>query len=360
MEKEAAMETNRRTFDRVREYVASNHIDEALGQLTKHLGKNLQSSVILLTSRWKSLEEDRIRGLLVREEARTEHSRIALAILGLAEELLKTSRKDLSPSPNSKAKPTLRRRSPRSPNSVDVLILTALAVECEAVLRHVRNVREVVHPRGSVYQVGVCAVERGYRSVAVLEVGPGNVNTAVEVERAVGRFAPRYCFFVGIAGGIKDVKVGDVVAATKVYAYESGKDGRTFMPRPDVWRPSDAVISRARVVSRNGLWLKRVQAPGWRSGLRSFVKPIAAGEKVVSSKRSAPAKLLQSNYGDALAVEMEGAGFLLAAYKAEVSGIVIRGISDLLKAPSDLPEEDRQTMAARSAAAFAFEVLHAL
>jgi nucleoside phosphorylase len=99
------------------------------------------------------------------------------------------------------------------------LILTALEVETRAVLRHVPD-QKIENVGGTVFHRGVV---EGW-DVIVAEVGPGNAPAAVIAERAIGRFGPAVALFVGIAGGLKDVAIGDVVVATKVYGYESGKE----------------------------------------------------------------------------------------------------------------------------------------
>ncbi len=98
-----------------------------------------------------------------------------------------------------------------APPMCEVIILTALPIEFQAVLAHLQETREIIHPQGTIYRVGSFARESDRLQVAVAQIGMGGGSAAVETERAIHFFRPHLLFFVGIAGGLKDVQLSDVV-----------------------------------------------------------------------------------------------------------------------------------------------------
>src|SRR5260370_42575463 len=105
-------------------------------------------------------------------------------------------------------------------NLPHAVILTALPVEYEAVRTYLKNLREKVH-EGTIYELG--RFQSGDRSweVAIAEIGMGNPGAASAAERAIAYFKPRLVLFIGVAGGLKDVHIRDVVAAYKSFGYET-------------------------------------------------------------------------------------------------------------------------------------------
>jgi nucleoside phosphorylase len=144
-----------------------------------------------------------------------------------------------------------------------VVILTALRVEYLAVREHLQSIKEVHHPEGNFYETGIFQGEGDDNTweVVIAEIGPENENAAVQTERAIRFFDPGIILLVGVAGGFKtkDVTPGDVVVASKVYGYESGKaEANDFKTRPEVFRPGfkllDAlVLKEKKVFIVNGL-----------------------------------------------------------------------------------------------------------
>ncbi len=240
-----------------------------------------------------------------------------------------------------------------------VVILTALPLEYMAVRAYLEDIREEVHPQGTVYERGAFSSFQQVWDVVIGEIGMGGLNAAFEAERAIHHFEPDVVLFVGVAGGLKDVQRGDVVAATRVYGYEPGKVEATgFRPRPSIGSSSYRMEQRARAEARRDDWLKRLKSPLTDSMPKSYVGPIVAGEKVIASTSSEIGQLLRENYSDALAVEMEGHGFLQATHaNSRVESLIIRGISDLIDDKHQADAENGQQMAAQHASAFAFEIL---
>ncbi|MFD0522899.1 5'-methylthioadenosine/S-adenosylhomocysteine nucleosidase family protein [Paractinoplanes durhamensis] len=238
------------------------------------------------------------------------------------------------------------------------VVLTALELEHAAVVEHLSPPTSERIERGLLFDVGTFEGRTPWR-VAVAQVGPGNPSAGVLLERAVAVFKPGIAMFVGIAGGRKDVRHGDVVAADAVYDYESGKDGNSiYLPRIKTSAPSFALVQRAQAVVRRSRWQERIKPTPPTTRPAAFVKPVAAGGKIVAHDRSDTARLLAAYCGDALAVDMESYGFLRGAYVNEgVATLVVRGISDLLSDKTEANDRQWQAVAAQNAAAFAFEVL---
>lgn len=243
-------------------------------------------------------------------------------------------------------------------NTSRVVIFTAIPVEYRAVRAHLSNLRRERHSKGTRYQGGT--FEAGKRSwdIVLVETGMGNILAAVEAERAINHFNPILVLFVGVAGGLKDVALGDVVVAAKVYGYESGKAGETFQTRPVVGTPTYPLEQLARAEAREEDWLQRLKEPMPNPPPRVFVGPIAAGESVISSTHSTVWKLLKASYDDALAVEMESYGFLQAVHaNPGLDALIIRGISDLVEGKSEADASNFKEIASRHASAFAFEII---
>lgn len=249
------------------------------------------------------------------------------------------------------------------------VILTALGAEHKAVEAHLKPIGqaprllEEIHPNGTIYTQGQFKAHNCTWNVAIAQIDMGNASAAMEAIRAIERFKPRVILFVGVAGGIKGVKIGDVVAASIVYGYECGKltDDRT-LPRPKLGEADNDLKQRAYAEARKDDWCEQIRSGSSSDAAPSvYVKPIAAGEKVIASRKAEVYEYLREYYDDAIAVEMEGFGFLKATQQIKnVSAMVIRGISDLLDSKNDdsvEPEQVRQERAARHASAFAFTLL---
>ena len=310
----------------------------------RNIGKQYEQLIFIITSIPVAYMAVNING--------GNKSNISIGSINQLNEVIMSNTKSVDKNENMYA--------PKSQSRNHAVILTAISEEYSAVRSHLIDLKEVEY-NGTIYETGpFIAKNDKLWNIAIVEIGMHTSRAAFETERASEYFKPDVILFVGVAGGIKDVAIGDVVAVTKAYGYEYGKEGKSFCTRPEAPESTYDLINRAKVVARNKKWTDRIHNDNNQIP-KAFVGPVASGEKVIASTKSATYSFIRSSYNDALAVDMESVGFLQATHaNKNLMSIVIRGISDNLDRKSESDREGSQALASINAAAFAFELISQL
>ncbi len=240
-----------------------------------------------------------------------------------------------------------------------IVILTALALEQEAIVAELSHVQIYEHPvTGTPYEFGNFNTDGSLLKIVVGRTNQTNANAAIETERIIQHFKPSHIFFVGVAGGLKDVKIGDIVIGADVFGYERGKESEIFLSRPKFAFSSYDLEMKAVDYSNSDMWRSRALAivnPLFQDKIEVFSGTIASGDKVVSSTNSNLYKFIKTNISHALAVEMEGLGFLEACrHYPSIKSLIIRGISDLVDGKEHADNTGSQQYASKTAAEFLF------
>ncbi|MFI1996699.1 NB-ARC domain-containing protein [Actinoplanes sp. NPDC020271] len=234
-------------------------------------------------------------------------------------------------------------------DGAQVVVLTALPLEYDAVSKHLHDRVACRHPVGTQFEVGSLAA--GGR-VAVAELGPGNFGAALVAGHAVEMFHPRAILFVGIAGALHvDFQLGDVVVATKVYSFQGGMaTDDDFLARPQAYDGDWVLVQSARAVAR----ARRAET----DSIPVYFEPVAAGEVVLNSRTQPLAEQLKRSYNDAAAIEMESAGMARAGHMYRTPTLTVRGISDRADGTNETVDAaGSQLLAAQNAANFAMAVI---
>jgi nucleoside phosphorylase len=212
-----------------------------------------------------------------------------------------------------------------------IVILTPIAIEYRAV-RQMLEELQIDTKNDCVYETGRFRGKYHLFSVTIRLCGSKNANIALATEKAVQHWQPDMVLLTGIAGGVKDVQIGDVVVGTKAYGYEAGKETpEGFVTRPEVYPGHPALLEQIRSIALTDRWQESLDHAVSFSLPNVLFGPIASGDKVIASKNSPVFQLLKQTYNDTTALEMESVGFAgaMAAYP-DIPAANIRGISDLL------------------------------
>lgn len=242
-------------------------------------------------------------------------------------------------------------------------MLTALPVERDAVISHITDVKLERHPEvGTDYHRGILTSPLGIFDVVVGRTDQTNINAAMETERALQYYKPSHIFYVGIAGGLKDVKVGDIVIGSEVIGYERGKaEERMFKPRPLFGASSYELERAANSFAISSSWeaiSTSLKNDHFSSDIAVLSGTIASGEKVDASYKSDLHRHIKVNASHALAIEMEGLGFLtVCRTRPSVKSLLLRGISDLVNDKGEMDGNGSQLYASQNVAAFLFGLI---
>lgn len=238
-------------------------------------------------------------------------------------------------------------------NIKSILILTAVRVELEEVLRFLKPLPKKkgilrVHIGQETYYVGKFGAE-----VAVVTLcGSGAIgrdSVVLSTADALRRFNIVAIIMVGIAFG-KDrdsQKIGDVLVATQIIPYENLRVG------------DERSIFRGTISQTGPVLLNRFrQALDWnfKDKNNDFISvrfgPLLSGEKVIDNSRFS--QRLFDEFPQAIGGEMEGAGLYAVAARKDVEWIVVKSICDWADGTKT---DNYQDFAAKSSVSLVHHVL---
>ena len=240
-----------------------------------------------------------------------------------------------------------------------ILILTPIKTEYQSVRKHLSNLQAISKDNCN-YEIGTFKGIHQTFQIVIRQTGAKNTTIALATEKAIQHFQPSVLLLVGIAGGIKDVVIGDVVVATKAYGYAVGKETEEgYVARPHVLPFSVELLALAERIEQQQKWQQRIGSNHQNPAV--YFAPIASDDKVVATTNSTTHTIIKKHFNDAAALDMEAIGFAEASFQYPLlKALVIRGISDLLNNKTDTDGEGSQELAVAAASAFAFELIYQL
>lgn len=249
-------------------------------------------------------------------------------------------------------------------DSVDVVVVTALEKERDAVLRYLDSPQRIESKNRVVYKSYLQHEnsKSGYQVLLFCLGGMGNVQASTAVTQAIDVWNPAAIILTGIMGGVEasDRLLGDLIVAEQIVGYELGKvkDAGTER-RFEVLRSTHLLIEKARHFppEKWAVQSKTILRPDGLSG-RIITKVhfgvVASGEKVIADTITIPE--LQSSWVKLIGVEMESFGTALAVYQSDSAPamLMVKGICDWAD-PSK--NDEWQAYAADVAAAYVVNFL---
>ena len=222
------------------------------------------------------------------------------------------------------------------PQSAECLVLaiTDLSIIHEAFQACLTDVKKISSPWGVVSAKGLFLTENYSWDIVMVQVDSGNGSGILDIERAVSSLSPKVVLSLGLAGGVKDVRIGDVVVATKVYS------------SPDIQIPTNSLLLKAQAIAQKDRWLR------WVKPAVSQPVPYVVVAPMANTHTPDPLTLdlLRRRFNDIVAIDSARYSLVQNSY----ASLTIRGICEEIFVPK---ESKAQKRVAQYVSAFVCELL---
>ncbi len=185
-------------------------------------------------------------------------------------------------------------------------IIVAMDEELDALLKIFKLNKE-----NELYGIKFLEGNINNRDVVIVKCGIGKVNASRTAQILIDNYKLDYVINVGVAGGLKDTKIGDLIVAERLvqHDFDLTKFNHELGYIPDI-----GVYIEAS---------KKLVNECVKFGIKKGV--IASGDIFVTDIDYS--RMLENKF-DCDAVEMEGAAIAQVCYLSDIDFIVVRSISD--------------------------------
>lgn len=257
---------------------------------------------------------------------------------------------------------------------IDILIYSPTFEELKEIRKILPNSRLDNLPTKSFpwpYDIGTIMI--GEKEYTILVISPhiaGQRKAQTFITKALQVWTPKYVILTGVAGGLQNVEIGDILLPRKIWIFDMYKNTPNGQePQPDSVEPNESLVLLAERFFTNGDWSKKVSEEYFQHLLNRRLNTCYADGNIVSSVELLEKVLEDSDaiskykkfdrklYG----IEQEAAGVGEALKNTNISWIDIRVVMDLADPDSRSSSKDiNKQQAAKLAADFSLGLIEFL
>ncbi|APC95556.1 5'-methylthioadenosine/adenosylhomocysteine nucleosidase [Francisella tularensis subsp. novicida] len=222
-----------------------------------------------------------------------------------------------------------------------IAILGAMEIEIQPILDKLNSYETIEYANNKYYLANYQDKE-----LVIAYSKIGKVFSSLTATIMIERFGVEALLFSGVAGGLQDLKVGDMIAATATVQHDVDITAFGY--------PYGKIPISEVEIKTSAKLLKQAQNVANKLGLKLHTGVIATGDQFV---HCAERKDFVIKEFDAKAIEMEGASVNLICNEMGVPSLILRSISDT--ADGNAPEnfDEFAKMAAKRSANFIMQIL---